>query len=87
MAMTDEEAAAHAISSLDPLSDEQKEAKSKIESILNSTDPFIDIHELFALYNTLYFRSLLLPEWIAELMREYDQYRGSFSSKYTDVCG
>ena len=53
MAMTDEEAAAHAISSLDPLSDEQKEAKSKIESILNSTDPFIDIHELFALYNTL----------------------------------
>jgi len=61
MAMTDEEAAAHAISSLDPLSDEQKEAKSKIKSILNSTDPFIDIHELFALYNTLYFRSLLLP--------------------------
>jgi len=61
MAITDEEAAALAISSLDPLSGEQQKAKSQIESILSSTDPFLEIHELFSLYNTLYFRSLLLP--------------------------
>ena len=61
MAITDEEAAALAIGSLDPLFDEQQKAKSKIETTLSSQDPFIDIHELFALYNTLYFRSLLLP--------------------------
>ena len=61
MAMTDEDAAAQAIGSLDPLSIEQEEAASKLETILESNDPFIDIHELFALYNTLYFRSLLLP--------------------------
>jgi hypothetical protein len=61
MAITDEDAAALAISSLNSLSNSQQEAQSKIETILNSTDPFIDIHSLFALYNTLYFRSLLLP--------------------------
>ena len=61
MAITDEEAAALAISNLDPLSSDQQKAKSQIESILSSTDPIIDIHELFSLYNTLYFRSLLLP--------------------------
>jgi len=61
MAITDAEAAAMAIGSLDPLSDEQQKAKSKVESITTSKDPFIDIHELFALYNTLYFRTLLLP--------------------------
>jgi hypothetical protein len=61
MAITDEEAAALAIDSLDPLSNEQKKAKARIDSILNSTAPFIDIHELFPLYNTLYFRSLILP--------------------------
>lgn len=61
MAITDEDAAARAIGSLDPLSVKQEEAVSKLEAILESNDPFIDIHELFALYNTLYFRSLLLP--------------------------
>jgi hypothetical protein len=61
MVTTDEDAAAQAISDLDPLSIEQKEALSKLKTILESNDPFIDIHELFALYNTLYFRSLLLP--------------------------
>ena len=61
MAITDEEAATLAISNLDPLSSDQQKAKSQIESILSSTDPIIDIHELFSLYNTLYFRSLLLP--------------------------
>ena len=61
MVITDEDAAAQAIGSLDPLSAEQEEAASKVKAILESHDPFIDIHELFSLYNTLYFRSLLLP--------------------------
>lgn len=61
MVYTDEDAAAQAIGTLDPLSDEQEEAVSKIKTTLQSTEPFIDIHALFGLYNTLYFRSLLLP--------------------------
>lgn len=61
MAITDEEAAAQAISSLTPLSEPQAKAKARIQTLLNSQDPFIDIHELFSLYNTLYFRSQLLP--------------------------
>lgn len=61
MVMTDEDSAAQAIGTLDPLSAEQHEATSKLAAILQSSDPFIDIHELFALYNTLYFRSVLLP--------------------------
>ena len=61
MVTTDEDAAALAIGNLDPLSIEQQEASSKLKTILESNDPFINIHDLFALYNTLYFRSLLLP--------------------------
>jgi hypothetical protein len=61
MAITDEDAAAQAIGNLDPLSVEQQEALFKLISILESNNPFIDIHELFALYNILPFRSLLLP--------------------------
>ncbi|KAI6848209.1 hypothetical protein KC332_g2715 [Hortaea werneckii] len=61
MPLTDEDAALQAISTLDPLTKEQHEAKEKIDAILSTEDPFIDIHELFALYNILYFRSLLLP--------------------------
>ncbi|KAI6836167.1 hypothetical protein KC340_g5303 [Hortaea werneckii] len=61
MPLTDEDAALQAISTLDPLSKEQHEAKEKMDAILSTEDPFIDIYELFALYNILYFRSLLLP--------------------------
>lgn len=61
MPITDEDAAIEAITSLDSLSDDQQDAKDKIDSIISSTEPFIDIHALFALYNILYFRSLLLP--------------------------
>jgi len=61
MVITDEDAAAQAIGNIDPLSVEQQEATTKLQAILESNDPFIDIHELFALYNALYFRSLLLP--------------------------
>ncbi|KAK4494613.1 hypothetical protein PRZ48_013969 [Zasmidium cellare] len=61
MPYTDEDAALEAISQLAASSPEQEEAKAKIDNILTSDDPFIDIHELFGLYNTLYFRSLLVP--------------------------
>jgi len=61
MPVTDEDAALTAIESLHDLSDAQIHAKAEINAILLSDDPFIDIHQLFGYYNTLYFRSLLLP--------------------------
>ena len=65
MLAKDEEAALAAIKTLRELSDDQKDAKSKIDSILLNADekPHVDIQELFDLYNILYFRSLLLP-WV-----------------------
>lgn len=60
MPMTDEDAALEAISTLDPLSQAQQEAKARIDSILGKDGPFVDIHELFELYSVLYFRSLLV---------------------------
>lgn len=71
MPVTDEESAIQAIATLNELSDQQKDAKAKINTTLTSNEPFIDIHELFSLYNILYFRSLLLPRveasWSARL--------------------
>lgn len=62
MPPADEQAAIAAISTLDGLSNEQKEAEEEIKAIVKGDEnPHVDIHELFALYNTLYFRSLLLP--------------------------
>ena len=63
MPVTDEEAAMLAITSLDPLSEEQKEAQKNISQILGdeTSSPFVDIHELFRLYDVLYFRKVLLP--------------------------
>jgi hypothetical protein len=71
--MSDEDAAIAALTTLAELSDEQKSAHRNIEEILNNENenPFVDIHQLFSLYNTLYFRSLLLPRvevsWSARL--------------------
>jgi len=63
MPPTDEEAALSAIATLTTqLSDSQNSAQSQINNILSSPDPFLDIHTLFAHYNTLYFRSLHLPQ-------------------------
>ncbi|KAF2496276.1 hypothetical protein BU16DRAFT_572418 [Lophium mytilinum] len=66
MPLTDEDAALLAISTFceSPLSQDQEAAKASIHSILHGegADPFVDIHELFGLYNVLYFRSLLLPQ-------------------------
>jgi hypothetical protein len=63
MPLSDEEAAALAISSIADFTSEQESAQSKINTLLKSgnEDSFIDIQELFALYNVLYFRSLLTP--------------------------
>lgn len=93
MPFTDEDAALEAISQLAAIAPEQEEAKTKIDHILASDDPFIDIHELFGLYNILYFRSLLVPRvevtWssrltlcagICELVRD-----PSNNNKYTRI--
>lgn len=93
MPFTDEDAALEAIAQLAAPGHEQEEAKTKIDGILASDDPFIDIHELFGLYNTLYFRSLLVPRvevsWssrltlcagICELVRD-----PSNNNKYTRI--
>jgi hypothetical protein len=64
MAITDEEAALQAIRSFDchdDFSNEQQQAKDRIEEIVSSDNPFIDINILFGHYNVLYFRDLLVP--------------------------
>lgn len=61
MPVTDEEAALQAIATLDHLSDKQQDALVQIRTILADGEPFVDIHQLFAHYNVLYFRQLLLP--------------------------
>lgn len=51
-----------AITSLDESSAAQQAAEAEIKNILHAShEPFVDIHKLFALYNTLYFRDVLLP--------------------------
>jgi hypothetical protein len=59
--LTDEDAALQAIASLEELSKEQQDALNSITTILHDGEPFINVHELFAHYNVLYFQSLLLP--------------------------
>ncbi|KAF1946147.1 hypothetical protein EJ02DRAFT_262833 [Clathrospora elynae] len=61
MPVTDEDAALAAIATLEHLSAEQTTALQAINTILHNDEPFADIHELFAHYNVLYFRKLLLP--------------------------
>lgn len=61
--LTDEGAAIAAIATLTPWSNEQKAAHDQIQAIIQDEKkhPVVDIHQMFGLYNTLYFRSLLLP--------------------------
>jgi hypothetical protein len=59
--LTDEDAALSAIAALEELSAEQQEALNAVGAIIHNEEPFVDIHELFARYNVLYFRKLLLP--------------------------
>ncbi|PSK59162.1 hypothetical protein B9Z65_3486 [Elsinoe australis] len=61
MPLTDEDAAIAAIDSFTSPSTAQAEASKEIEKVLKSKDPFVDINALFSLYDTLYFRDLLLP--------------------------
>lgn len=61
MPLTDEDAALQAIAALDNLSDEQTQALDAVNKILQNSEPFVDVHELFGHYNTLYFRRILLP--------------------------
>ncbi|KAF4549212.1 Hypothetical protein D9617_23g006270 [Elsinoe fawcettii] len=62
MPTTDEDAAIAAIDSFASPSNAQVDACKELDKILSSEDPFIDVHVLFFLYNTVYFRSLLLPQ-------------------------
>lgn len=65
MPLTEQQAADQAISSLDSLTPDQQSAQQALHQILHSPEsstPFLDIHQLFAHFNTLYFLSLLLPK-------------------------
>jgi hypothetical protein len=59
--LTDEDTALQAIAALEDLTDEQRAALDSINAIISNGEPFVDVHELFALYNVLYFRKLLVP--------------------------
>lgn len=52
-----------AIRSLAALSDAQRAAQARIARILHGEppSPFVDVHELFALFDTLYFGAALGP--------------------------
>ncbi|KAI2487907.1 SprT multi-domain protein [Pyrenophora tritici-repentis] len=60
MPATDLDAALAAIATLETLSDKQQRALSSIHVIRRNGEPFVDVHDLFALYDVLYFRNLLL---------------------------
>ncbi|PNS18446.1 hypothetical protein CAC42_6263 [Sphaceloma murrayae] len=62
MPTTDEDAAIAAIDRIASPSDAQQESLTEVKKVLGSDDPFVDVHVLFGLYNTLYFRSLLTPQ-------------------------
>jgi hypothetical protein len=59
--LSDEDAALQAIATLEELSREQRESWTAINTIVHNGEPFVDVHELFAHYNVLYFGKLLLP--------------------------
>jgi hypothetical protein len=59
--LTDEDAALQAIATLHGLSTEQQEALKAVNTTIHDGEPFVDVHVLFAHYNVLYFRKLLLP--------------------------
>lgn len=59
--LTDEDAALQALATLEELSSEQQEAVRSINTIIHDGEPFVDVHALFAHYNVLYFRNILLP--------------------------
>ena len=60
MPVTDHDAALQAIAALEQPSPAQLDALHAITALLPNGAPFVDVHNLFALYDTLYFRNLLL---------------------------
>lgn len=60
-ANTEQDQAMQAIATMESLSTEQTQSLDAINQILKSSEPFVDVHELFAHYNVLYFRGVLLP--------------------------
>ncbi|KAL1604654.1 hypothetical protein SLS59_003849 [Nothophoma quercina] len=44
-----------------PLSKEQQDALQAVNAIINNGEPFVDVFELFAYYDKLYFKNLLVP--------------------------
>lgn len=63
LSLSDEDAAAQAIAGLDAPTDAQRDAQAQVGRILRDEtySPFVDIHELFALFDTLYFGATLGP--------------------------
>ena len=61
MPATDLDAALQAIAALEPPSPGQLDAQRAITAMLHNGEPFVDVDALFALYDALYFRNLLLP--------------------------
>ncbi|KAF4306231.1 putative zinc finger rad18 domain-containing protein [Botryosphaeria dothidea] len=63
LSLSDEDAAAQAIAGLDAPTDAQRDAQAQVGRILRdeTSSPFVDIHELFALFDTLYFSATLGP--------------------------
>ncbi len=61
MPVTDQDAALAAVATLEKLSPDQADALTSINAIRDNGEPFVDIQELLALFNVLYFRKLLLP--------------------------
>ncbi|RAR11162.1 zinc finger rad18 domain-containing protein [Stemphylium lycopersici] len=83
MSTIDEHAALRAIATLERLSSAQQDALRAVTAIVSNGEPFVDVHELFALYDTLYFRALLLSRvqcaGICELSKDPE------SGKYTRI--
>ncbi|KAL1646855.1 hypothetical protein SLS58_002990 [Diplodia intermedia] len=57
--LTDDAAAALAIHALDALTPDQRVAQADLARILHHDETFVDVHELFALFDTLYFGATL----------------------------
>ncbi|KAH7054525.1 SprT-like family-domain-containing protein [Macrophomina phaseolina] len=63
MPLADEDAAAQAVAALGAPTDAQRSAQAEVARILRdeTSSPFVDVHHLFALFDTLYFGATLGP--------------------------
>ncbi|KXT10353.1 hypothetical protein AC579_9149 [Pseudocercospora musae] len=81
MPAADEDGALQAITDFTSTIQEQLDTTAKLDQILASDDPFIDVHELFGLYDILYFRSLLKPSVDVSWSRRLTLCAGLFGSE------